>query len=180
MITVELKDEAVSAALARIAAALTDMTPVMQEIGEALVASTMDRFAAGVDPDGNPWAPKSATTMDAYRSRGDTVSFKPLWGPSGALATTIHSVAGADQVRIGSGQVYAGVMQFGAAQGAFGARAGRTRPTEKRPKSQDYFFHIPWGNIPARPFIGLSEADRTNIVDMIDEWLSGVANGERS
>ena len=123
MLRIELKDEAVTAGLARLAAALSDLTPAMEEIGEVLVGSTRARFAAGAGPDGIAWAPKSPVTIAAYRRRGDSVSFKPLIGPSRTLSTTIHAVAGSDRVEVGSNKIQAAVMQAGAAQGAF----GRTR-----------------------------------------------------
>ena len=28
-----------------------------------------------------------------------------------------------------------------------------------------------WGDIPARPFLGLSDQDRSNIVEVVHEWL---------
>lgn len=161
MLRIEINDEEVAAALARIAAAMTNLTPVMQDIGEVLVEGTKGRFAAGVDPDGNPWAPQSPTTIEAYRARGDSASFRPLIGPTRALSTTIHYLAGADRVEVGSSRIQAAVMQEGAAKGAFG-RTARGAP-------------IPWGHIPARPFIGLSEADRTAVVDIVEEWLERVA-----
>lgn len=176
MINVELKDEDVQRALQQAARALTDMTPLMQELGEMLVESTKARFPKGVGPDGETWAPKSQATIGAYRRReakgqNTHIDFRPLFGPSGMLSSQIHYEATADSVEIGSNMIYAAVMQFGAAQGAFGARTGRTKPTEKRPKSQDYFFPIPWGNIPARPFLGISETDRSNMIEVIEEWL---------
>jgi phage virion morphogenesis protein len=177
MITIELKDAEVSAILNRLGAVMSDLTPVMQEIGEQLVFETEQRFAQGVAPDGTAWAPKSETTKEVYARRGDSVSLKPLFGPSGRLHSTIDYRAGSDFVEVGSGAIYAAVMQFGAEQGQFGAHMGRTRPSEKRPKSQDYFFPIPWGTIPARPFLGLSEIDRANIIATVTEWLEGAAAG---
>lgn len=180
MITIELDDVDVISALERAARAVTDMTPLMQELGEMLVESTKARFPEGVSPDGTRWAPKSPATIDAYRRReakgkNSTLDFRPLFGPSRMLSSQIHYEATANQVEVGSNMIYAAVMQLGAAQGEFGARTGRTRPTEKRPKSQDYFFPIPWGDIPARPFIGLSGTDRSNIAEAVDEWLQGIA-----
>lgn len=163
MLRIELKDEEVQAALARMAAAMTDMRSAMQDIGEVLVEGTKQRFADGVDPDGNPWAPKSPATIEAYKARGDSVSFRPLIGPTRALSTTPHYIAGSDQVEIGSNRIQAAVMQGGAAKGQFG-RTSRGGP-------------IPWGNIPARPFIGLSAQDSANVIDIVEEWLEGVASG---
>ena len=67
---------------------------------------------------------------------------------------------GPDFVEIGTNKIYAAVMQFGAAKGAFGTDAGGSS--------------IPWGAIPARPFLGISDQDRTNIAATVDEWLEGI------
>ena len=53
--------------------------------------------------------------------------------------------------------IYAAVHQFGAKKGQFG--------TAKNGSS------IPCGDIPARPFIGVSDADESRIVEMLSEWL---------
>ncbi|PWE29972.1 phage virion morphogenesis protein [Maritimibacter sp. 55A14] len=158
MIAVTFNADEVTDALDRIAAGLTDMTDLMEELGELLVASTKDRFTEGKAPDGTPWAPKSQATIAAYLARGDRVAFRPLFGPSGRLSSEIAHRAGPQSVEVGSSLIYAAVQQFGAAKGAFGTNAiGRP---------------IPWGNIPARPFLGLSEEDETNILATIDEWLA--------
>ncbi|MFD1914123.1 phage virion morphogenesis protein [Halodurantibacterium flavum] len=175
MIAFDINEREVEAALKRIGEALTDMTPVMQDIGELLVFSTKERFVAGVSPDGEPWAPKSQTTLDAYARRRDPEDPRPLFGPSRRLSSEIHYSASADSVEWGSSLIYAAVQQFGAEQGAFGARMGRTQPSEKRPNPQDYFFPIPWGDIPARPFLGLSEDDQAGILDTVSEWIERLA-----
>ncbi|WP_172298337.1 phage virion morphogenesis protein [Pseudoruegeria sp. HB172150] len=169
MIRVEVTDEEVAAALSRIAARLTDLTPLMQDLGEALVNSTEDRFPEGRAPDGTPWAPKSQATIDAYRRReGKTanarVDFRPLFGPSGRLSSEIHWQAGPNSVEIGSSLIYAAVDQFGAAKGQFGTTS-KGSP-------------IPWGDIPARPFLGISEGDRSALTLIIEGYLSGANGGD--
>lgn len=162
MIEVELKDEELVAGLDRLARHLTDLTPLMQEIGEVMVESTKQRFLAGTSPEGVPWAPKSAATLEAYAARGDSIDFRPLFGPSRRLSSEISYLAGPESVEIGSALIYAGVHQFGAAEGAFGTMANGSP--------------IPWGDIPARPFLGISEQDRTNVLAAIDEWLARVVD----
>lgn len=170
MIQLEINDAQVRTAFDRLQAALTDMRPAMDEIGQTMVLSTKTRMQAGVSPDGTPFAPRSAVTLARYAAQGKKYGPHPLWLTSTMRQNIAHS-AGADHVRWGSNAIQAAVMQFGAEQGAFGAAMGRTRPSEKRPKSQDYFTPIPWGRIPARPFLGLSEQDRTDISEIIGEWL---------
>lgn len=163
MIEIEFKDDEISGGLSRLQAALTDLTPVMQDLGEYFVDSTKQRFMAGTAPDGSPWTPKSEVTKATYRRRGDKVDDRPLFGPSGALSSGIFHRAGSDSVAWGSSRIYAGVMHFGAAQGVFG-RSSRGGP-------------LPWGDIPARPFLGLSSEDRDVVLDEIAEWLERSVTG---
>lgn len=169
MIRVEIQHDEIGPVLDRLAASLTDMRPVMQEIGDALVYETGQRFERGVSPAGVPWTPKSKTTIETYRRRGGSVSFKPLIGPTKVLSTTIHHHAETNSVEVGSNAIQAAVMQFGAAKGAFGSYQGKgfggTTPT----------ISIPWGDIPARPFLGLSDIDRSNIIETVNEWLARIA-----
>lgn len=178
MITVEIDEASIVATLDRVARAVTDLQPVMQDIGEEMVVSTRERFTAGTSPDGIAWTPKSAATIAAYERRGDTVDARPLFGPSRRLSSEIAWQASPTGVEWGSNLIYAAVMQFGAEQGAFGAQMGRTRPSETRPGSQDYFFPIPWGDIPARPFLGVSDEDRTSIISALEDWLKQAWDGE--
>lgn len=161
MIPVEINQDTITPALRRLQALLTDMSPVMLDISEYLLVSTKERFAEGRSPQGVAWAPKSASTLAAYRARGDRADPRPLFGPSGALNTTISRAAGPDWAEVGSNMIYAAVMHYGAPEGAFGSTA-RGSP-------------IPWGSIPARPFIGLSQADEANILEIVGDWMARVA-----
>lgn len=150
----------------RLAAAQADRSELMQDLGELLMQSTKDRFPTGQAPDGTPWAPKSQATLDSYRSRearkrNASVPFRPLFGPSGRLSSEIFYEAGPQSVEIGSALIYAAVMQEGAEKGAFGSMANGSP--------------IPWGDIPARPFLGLSPDDETNVQATVEEWLERVA-----
>ncbi|NCM96143.1 MAG: phage virion morphogenesis protein [Rhodobacterales bacterium] len=165
MIRVGITRDEVTPMLDRLSEAMIDMTPVMAAIGSMLSESTMKRFQEGNDPDGNPWAPKTAATLAAYEKRKQTIDLRPLFGPSNSLNSTISFSVGADgaSVEIGSNLIYSAVMQGGAAQGAFG-RTVRGGP-------------IPWGNIPARPFLGISEQDEADLISLAEEWLGRVAQG---
>lgn len=148
--------------------ALSDMTPLYQELGELLTISTKDRFPTGEAPDGTTWAPKTQTTLDAYARRGDKASSRPLHGPSGLLSSQIYSDADPDGVEwgsVGSNLVYAAAMQFGMPKGYAGAtRTGRP---------------IPWGDVPARPFLGISDSDREGIIATVAEWLQRVVEAAK-
>lgn len=161
MILIELKSTTALAALERAFAGLDDPLPLMQNLGELLTRSTKQRFAQGVSPEGVKWAPKSQTTLNRYGARkSNRVDIRPLFGPSGDLNSKIYPEPSRNEVLIGSPMIYAAVHQFGAAKGAFGATK--------------HGAPIPWGNIPARPFLGLSAEDDVNVVETVGDYLTGL------
>ncbi|MCU0902441.1 MAG: phage virion morphogenesis protein [Tabrizicola sp.] len=145
----------ITPALQRLSGAMDNMLPVMQDLGEYFVDSTTRRFASGRAPDGSIWAAKSPVTIAAYGGRRtNRLDTRPLFGPSGALSSTISYEAFNDRVEWGSPMVYAAMQQFGGSKSAFP--------------------HL-WGDIPARPYLGLSAEDESQVLDILDEWLSLVA-----
>lgn len=157
MISIQFNADAVFAQLARARASLTDMTPVYQDIGEYMVKATRDRFATSTAPDGTRWRAKSPATLAKYLRSGDGARPYPLIGPSGRLGKEIASAVTRNSAEIGSALEYSAVMQDGAAKGAFGTnKIGRP---------------LPWGTIPARPWLGVSVADEAAIIDIVDEHL---------
>ena len=163
MIAIQFNNEAAIAGLRTLRARLADMTPVYRDIGEYMVKATRDRFISGTDPDGKAWAPKKQSTIDRYKAAGDGDLLHPLIGPSRRLGREIFPIVARSGVQIGSSLIYAAVMQFGAAKGAFG--------TSSRGQS------IPWGTIPARAYLGISATDEANILDIVAEWLEGAIDG---
>ena len=154
-----------------------DMRPVLMEIGEDMAETTKARFATATSPDGTAWAPNTALTLARYSSLfsfkkdGDFTKAsaaklagkKPGTGETRMLGTTInYQVQGADAVGIGSPMVYAGTFHYGAKSGEFGFGIYATRNGS---------FPIPWGDIPARPFLGASDEDQTNIVRLVRNYL---------
>lgn len=175
-ITIHIDDAQVVSALSRLSGRVEDMTPLMKQIGEALIDSTKQRFATSTAPDGSRWAPNSQTTIERYLGTRSARVFnkkdgrlsaygvaavlgkKPLIGETGRLRSEFSVEVSANQVAIGSGLIYSAVQQFGASQGAFG-RNRRGSP-------------IPWGTIPPRPFLGVSAQDRTTVIGLIEKYLT--------
>lgn len=164
--TVTVDDEQVLAALARLRKRTDNLGPVLKAIGEDLVESTKQRFSTGTGPDGTPWADNSAVTISRYLglTKGNTkkdgtlskkgearlAAKKPLTGETKALGSQIHYQVNGNVLEVGSSMEYAAMQQFG----------GR--------KSE---FPRLWGDIPARPFLGLSAADKSAIGETISEYL---------
>jgi phage virion morphogenesis protein len=150
----------------------------MHAIADHLHSSTIDRFVTLRGPDGTPWKPNTQATIEAFArktllAKGDwrkdgrlskrgsakLAAKKPLTGEGRLSApANFHIEYGQDYALVGTKIKYAAVQQFGAKAGAFGA----TRRGAK----------IPWGDIPARPFMGISDDDRSAILDIIRKHLA--------
>lgn len=175
MIKIEVSDTEAKAQFARLREAVSDLRPLMQALGEHLAETTKQRFETSTDPDGKPWAPNAPATYERYlgKYKGGfgkdgrlnragaerAMGKKPLVGETRALSTTISYRAGSDFVEIGSPMLYAAVQQLGAKKHSFSG--GRT----------------PWADIPARPFIGLSAADRAWMLDQVARTLDRATDG---
>lgn len=113
---------------------------VMTLIGGDLVRSTKRRISSEKRaPDGTPWVAWS----DDYEARKKPGTMLKM---SGALLRSIQAIVGADLIEIGSDDIKAGVHQYGHTVSS-GPFAGK--------------------HIPARPYLGLSDADQSSIHDRI-------------
>jgi len=164
MYTLKFNEDGFELRMKQLETQLSDLSPVMQDLGELLVQSTQDRMLQGQQPDGKPFAPRSQTTLARYAAHGFRFGPQPL-NKSGEMRQQLHYQASSAGVSWGSNAIQAAVMQFGAQKGAFGTYEGKgfgdTTPA----------ISLPWGNIPARPFLGVSEGDRSAIVEELEEWL---------
>jgi phage gpG-like protein len=167
MITVEIKDDEITKGLGALSLIIGDLSPVMDQIGEFMVQSTRKRISSGVTPDGKKLAPKSATTIQNYLTGGykKGATAGPLIRTGDLVDRSLHYESGSDFMEIASSAVYSAVMHFGAAKGSFGAYSG----TDKNGRA--YSGVAPWGDIPARPFFGVSQEDRENIFTLISDTV---------
>jgi len=146
---IKINDSELQATFRKLIEAGTDMEPVFRDIGEYLISSTRQRFVDGVGPDGEAWAENRELTLS--RKKGD----KPLIGETKRLSNELAYALLGDGLEFGSTMEYAGVQQFGADQRSF--TGGKS----------------PWGDIPPRPFIGLSSENEVAVRDILIEHLLG-------
>lgn len=175
MITVEITDQETRKAIANLIAAAENPKQLMAQLGELLVDSTKQRFSTSTAPDGSRWAENSDITLLGYLNKykgsfrkkdgGLTQKGarrlggkKPLIGESGSLSTTIaYKIEGVGTLIVGSPMEYAAAQQFGMEKGYAGS-SKRGTP-------------IPWGDIPARVFLGLSDQDTAMILELSSDFL---------
>jgi phage virion morphogenesis protein len=158
-ITLTIDDAAVRQHLGQLIRALTDPRPALREIGEDLVRTTQERFQPGQKraPDNTRWARNSDVTI-ARKGRNN-----PLYQEGDLQRLIRYQLLGANVLEVGTNRKYAAVQQFGQPKGA----SGRTRRGAP----------IPWGDIPARPFIGLSDQDAGDAVRVLRSYLARQVGG---
>lgn len=143
--------------MARLVIANKDMTLLMKTIGEGLVTSTRHRFATSTAPDGSRWLP-SRRVLESKKG-GRTLVL------SSRLMRSITQQSDSTTVRIGTNVVYAAIHQFG----------GIIRPKTKKALSFGKGKNkvtVSKVTIPARPYLGLNDADRKSIRAEVVSFLA--------
>lgn len=139
--------------------AAEDLTPLMDQLGQLLETSAGDRIRdTNQAPDGTAW-PQSF--------RAQEVGGKTLHD-SGRLAASLQHVADRRKTEVGTNLIYAGIHQVG---GDIVPKAGKALA-----------FGLPDGGfavvgkvtIPARPYLGISTEDATEITALAVDYFEEV------
>ena len=192
-VRVELRDSGVQAALDRLRQTLPeqgDMSPAMRSVARAMLTGTQLRFRSTRGPDGTPWP----ASRRAATEGGQTLSM------SGDLRRSITAAHSSTTAMVGTNKVYAAIHQFGgvirAKNGPFLAipitpQARKARSPRNMPELRvwqtikgQYVMGTDNGTVhfllrrqvtmPARPFLGLSDGDRTEVLRVLQQHLDGV------
>ncbi len=155
-LTADIELSSFRSVLSAYASAASDLTPLMDQCGALLEGSTADRLRdSNVSPDGAPWPKSMRAEFDGGKTLHD----------SGRLAQSIQSIAGRDQVEIGTNVIYGGIHQTG---GDIVAKNGKALS-----------FGLPGGEwatvgkvtIPARPYLGISQEDGSDLTALAVTYL---------
>lgn len=150
MIKIDIDDREVVEALDRLQSKLSDLTPAMRDIAQALESETERRF----DVEGPGWPGLSPTTIRQRAKSGHWPG--KMLQVSGDLARSIESEAGPRHALVSVNKRYAAIHQFG-------GKAGRGRNV----------------TIAARPFLpidaggALTGPARETIGEIIAGYLAG-------
>lgn len=159
------------------------------------------RLLAGLRERGGNLRPAlnvAATMMQQAVRNNFAQGGRPKWLPlksrdgrplrdTGRLMNSLTREATQTEARVGTNVVYAAVHHFGAAKGSFGTFLHQVQPHQRIitqafgrrlrfPVATSVGSHIrraklPWGDIPARPFMMLEDTDVTDIRDMLARWI---------
>lgn len=103
-------------------------------------------------PEGDAWEDNQSGTSILYRSTD--------------LEQSIDYAIGADFIEVGSPLIYAGVHQFGA------VITPKHKKALRFPINGQYVFSTKV-TIPARPWLGLSDDNREEIIESVHDWVEG-------
>lgn len=145
-VTVADHDE-LRSALNRLAWAVDNLDPALDEIGASQVTETQWRFERHEAPDGRPWKTLAESTLKTHPS-GQSAQI--LRRSAGLYDSITHTVQHNEGVRVGTNKVYARIHQLG-------GDTGRGHKT----------------HIEARPYLGLSDAGRQEVLAIISDHLEG-------
>jgi phage virion morphogenesis protein len=156
-----LDDAVVDAALARLDDGTATLQPLMDQIGSYLQMTADRRFELETGPDGKAWLKSQRARLEEGQTLTD----------SARLRQSITHHATGEAVEVGTNVIYAAIHQFG----------GRIVPKNGRALR----FPVPGGewvtvaavDIPARPYLGLDNADREEIPALVREYLADLAEG---
>jgi len=142
-----IDDTAMRASLDTLMDRMANRQGFFKNVGEHLLNSVHDNFAAERAPDGTPWQPLSPVTIAARQRHGDAPL--SILRVTGGLVGSINYAADSDAVRVGTAKVYAAIHHFGGQAG----RGGKV-------------------TIPARPYLGMSADDQEAILELAEGWLT--------
>ncbi len=172
-IKVDIQDEPVKKLLAAIQSRVGNLRPAMGLIGEIVQSSILENFEKQGRP--APWASLRPATITQRQKQGKWPG--KILQRTGALKRIAYN-ASATKVELTANAPYAATHQFGARKGQFGTVAAHVKAHVRKlhGKTVAVSGHtrtvpVPWGDIPARPFMMVQEEDwdeiRESLIDHI-------------
>lgn len=156
-----LLDGEVIGALRRLLAMGQHPQPALAEIAALGEQSTRLRFRTQRGPDGLAWKPSLRVLLQGGRTLTR----------DGHLGDSLSSGASDDYAEWGVNRIYAAIHQFG---GGITAKAGGKL---KFPLPGGGWAVVKSVRMPARPYLGVDDDDRADILDVIERHLNNASGG---
>lgn len=138
----------------------------LDDIGQDMVSVTTRAFEESRSPEGVAWQPSAAAVAEGRKTLIDR-------GQRGGLMGSQSYIVGANGVTYGTNVVYAAIHQFGGQI----MRGDRRGSADAGTGFGQALAEAIVGYMPARPFIGRSEADQARWADTLAEYLAGAPAG---
>lgn len=149
-------------------ARVRNLKPAMKTVGEAIRSSVERNFATQGRP--TSWS----DSIRAAIQGGETLS------DSGRLRRSFTVRATDNGVSVGTNVKYASTHQFGAKRGEFGTVTAQIKEHVRilagkkvKVKAHTRQMKLPWGDIPARPFLMVQDEDWDEIRAALNDYILG-------
>lgn len=180
--SIEIKDE-LTPALTRLLEVADDPAEIMSGVAGYLLTSTQQRFERETGPDGQKWKGLSARTANARAGRGRKVrGADHILRDTLRLYQSLTTLSDATSATIGTNVVYAAIHHFG---GDIQQAERSQKLSLKRIRGKKSVRFVKAGTkgaverdvtigahaitIPARPYLGINDADRAEIAEIITD-----------
>lgn len=165
-IKITVDDRRVTTALDHLARQGADLRrAALKNIGQQLVKSTRARFATETSSDGTAWA---ALNPEYKKGKRGTKILQEAGMRGGLLGTIVYQVTG-DRLQVGTNKVYGAIHQF---SGKIVPKTGKALVFRMGGK----VIIARSVTIPARPFLGISAADKVTIAEVVQDHIDEVWN----
>ncbi len=178
MLEVSIDESSVGKAFDELVERLGNLTTPLNDIAEYLHQSTDNRFRQQVAPDGSPWAPLAPSTL--ARKKGSRIL-----RDKGTLQDTLRHIVSNNELAFGTDRPYGAIHQFGGKiehaarsqqvyfrQGKDGSVGNRFVKKNKSNFSQWATRGASATDMTARPYLGLSSEDETEILAIVGDYLA--------
>ncbi|WP_336288649.1 phage virion morphogenesis protein [Bartonella sp. CB60] len=158
---IEIKETGLQAALSFLQkSASVPMGTLAQGVGRLIQENTRRRLQSEkTSPQGGKWKSNHANTSILFAS--------------GALSRSIDVIASPEKVVVGSGLVYARIHQLG---GVIRPKNGKTLRFCLTSGKAHRFVSVRHVTMPARPYLGISEQNKIEIIKAAEDWLQRVSS----
>lgn len=181
----------VSNALGALVGRLHDKQLMLREIGETLLNSTRQRFISERSPENGAWASLSKSYLSSEKKR-KSPNPNAIGRLQGTLSTQLSYVVRENSVEVGSNRAYAAYLQLGTR--FEGQSAGHVRlktdasgklersrrggavfakKSDATAEVRGYVTGFYERVQPARPFLGVSAQDSSDIAAIVRDYLTG-------
>lgn len=178
--TLDFDGVAAQAVINEAATAMGNPAPMLRDMGEYLMIAHDQRFASQTAPDGTPWQALSPRYQRRKKKNQDKILQL-----DGYLKNTLRYQVNGDELVFGSNRKYAAIQHFGGeidiaarSQQAYFRQDKRSGEVGNRFVGRGRSNFAQWVTIgaykiriPARPFLGTSEADNYALVGIAMKYL---------
>ena len=179
-VTLEFDAVAALAVVNEAAAALADPAPMLRDIGEFLLIAHDQRFASQASPDGTPWQALSPAYLKRKKKNRDKILVL-----DGFLKNTLRYQVNNNELLFGTNRIYGAMMHVGGSidvaarsQQAYFRQDGKTGDVGNQFVSKRKSNFAQWVTIgaytiqiPARPWLGISDDDNYAIAGIATRYL---------